>query len=75
MSFVAICERGTDGSEWRARPEQYEAILHAFESGRGVVQFTNMDGAEVTARVRDIVAVVFMTDDAIAARDARMAVE
>jgi hypothetical protein len=75
MSYVAISECSDGGSEWRAMPDQYEAILHAFERGDGVMTFTTVDGAEATVRVAMLVSVVFMTDAAIEIRAARVARE
>jgi hypothetical protein len=75
MSFVAVSECSDGGCEWRATPDQYEAILHAFERGDGTLTFTTIDGAEATVRVAMLVSVVFMSDAAIEARAARVDAE
>jgi hypothetical protein len=75
MSHVAVSERGSNGMEWRAVPEAYETLLHAFESGAALLSFTTIDGAEVTVRGCAVVAIGFVSDAAIAATKARVAAD
>jgi hypothetical protein len=74
MSYVEIHDTFSEGM-WRVRPEQYEAILHAWESRDRLIQFTTEDGADVTIRGGAIRAVVFCDDAAEAAVQARVAQE
>ncbi len=70
MSYVAIHDSKGDG-QWHVSADQYEAILHAWESGVSRVSFATMDGADVTVRTDAIHAVVFMSDAAIESVNAR----
>jgi hypothetical protein len=66
MSYVAIHDSHSDG-QWHATADQYEAIMHAWESGAPRISFTTEDGADVTVRADAVHAVAFLSDAAIAA--------
>jgi hypothetical protein len=70
MSYVAVHDSKSDG-QWHCSADQYEAILHQWESGAARLTFTTEDGADVTVRADAVHAVVFMSDAAVEAIAAR----
>ncbi len=74
MSYVDVFDRVTDGN-WRLPSGEYEGLMHAIETEATRVSFRTRDGAEVLIRVEDILAVVFVSDDAERAIKERLEAE
>jgi hypothetical protein len=73
MSYVAVSDMHSAGA-YHAPAHEYEAIVHAVESGAEWLRFTTTDGADVMLRTSTVLAVTYLPDAAIAAmneRDAR----